>query len=192
MVHHKINAEMNKLLTARSERVRKLQEIVKRAIEEEQLISTNLANPPQEAITRGQKLADRVAAFGGSWVFISVFFLVLAGWIAFNTLAPQGDNFDPYPFILMNLVLSCVAAVQAPVIMMSQNRQEEKDRKRSENDYQVNLKAELELRSLHQKMDLLLQEEMRSLAEVQAEQFQLLAALDRKLAKLVPGPHGKG
>ena len=98
-----------------------------------------------------------------------------------------GDHFDPYPFILMNLVLSCIAALQAPVIMMSQNRQEEKDRKRSENDYLINLKAELELRSLHQKMDLLLQDEVRSISEVQEKQFKVLTDMEHRLAKLASG-----
>lgn len=192
MARKKPDNELNRLLTARNDRMRKLQGIVKEAIDEQELILNNLAHPPQEEITRGQKLADRVAAFGGSWGFIIAFFLVLIAWIIFNAVAPGKDAFDPYPFILMNLVLSCLAAVQAPVIMMSQNRQEEKDRKRSENDYLINLKAELELRSLHQKMDLLLQDEVRSISEVQQEHYKLLLAMDRKLARLNagPGPHG--
>lgn len=182
--------ELDRLLTARNERMQKLQGIVKEAIDEQELILNNLAHPPQEVITRGQKLADRVASFGGSWTFIVAFFIILSAWILFNSLPPKTDNFDPYPFILMNLVLSCIAALQAPVIMMSQNRQEEKDRKRSENDYLINLKAELELRSLHQKMDLLIQDEVRSITEVQQEQFKLLKAMDHKLARLATGPHG--
>jgi len=185
MARSKVNEELNRLLTARSERVAKLQGIVKQAIDEQELILNNLANPPQEVISRGQKLADKVAKFGGSWGFIIIFFLVLGVWVLYNTMAPRGDNFDPYPFILMNLVLSCIAAVQAPVIMMSQNRQEEKDRKRSENDYLINLKAELELRSLHQKMDLLLQEELRGIGDVEEQQYKLLVAMDHKLGKLV-------
>ncbi|MBS1937004.1 MAG: DUF1003 domain-containing protein [Bacteroidetes bacterium] len=185
-----MNEELNRLLTARSERVAKLQGIVKQAIDEQELILNNLANPPQEVISRGQKLADKVAKFGGSWGFIIIFFLVLGVWVLYNTMAPRGDNFDPYPFILMNLVLSCIAAVQAPVIMMSQNRQEEKDRKRSENDYLINLKAELELRSLHQKMDLLLQEELRGIGDVEEQQYKLLVAMDHKLGKLV-ARHGE-
>ncbi len=190
MARSKVNEELNRLLTARSERVAKLQGIVKQAIDEQELILNNLANPPQEVISRGQKLADKVAKFGGSWGFIIIFFLVLGVWVLYNTMAPRGDNFDPYPFILMNLVLSCIAAVQAPVIMMSQNRQEEKDRKRSENDYLINLKAELELRSLHQKMDLLLQEELRGIGDVEEQQYKLLVAMDHKLGKLV-ARHGE-
>ncbi|MEO7080687.1 MAG: DUF1003 domain-containing protein [Flavobacteriales bacterium] len=179
------HTELDELLTARNERMRKLQGIVKEAIVEQELIINNLANPPQEAISRGQRLADKVASFGGSWTFIVSFFIILTAWIIYNTMAPKGDNFDPYPFILMNLVLSCIAALQAPVIMMSQNRQEEKDRKRSENDYLINLKAELELRSLHQKMDLLLEDEVRSISEVQEKQFKMLADMEQKIAKLV-------
>ena len=188
MSRSKVNEELNKLLTARGERVAKLQEIVRNAIDEQELILNNLANPPQEVISRGQKMADKVAKFGGSWGFIIIFFVVLALWILYNTMTVARDIFDPYPFILMNLVLSCIAAVQAPVIMMSQNRQEEKDRKRSENDYVINLKAELELRSLHQKMDLLLQEELRAIGDVEERQFKLLLAIDHKLNKLAAGP----
>lgn len=187
MVKMKKHAELDLLLTARNERMQKLQGIVKEAIDEQELIINNLANPPQEDITRGQRLADKVASFGGSWTFIISFFIVLTAWIIFNTLAKRGDDFDPYPFILMNLVLSCIAALQAPVIMMSQNRQEEKDRKRSENDYLINLKAELELRSLHQKMDLLLEDEIRSISEVQEKQFKLLADVEQRLTKLGAG-----
>lgn len=185
MAKTKKPSELDQLLTARNERM--LQEIVKEAIDEQELIINNLANPPQEAISRGQRLADKVAAFGGSWTFIVSFFIILTAWILYNSLAPKGDNFDPYPFILMNLVLSCIAALQAPVIMMSQNRQEEKDRKHSENDYLINLKAELELRSLHQKMDLLLQDEVRSISEVQEKQFKLLTQLGQQMAKLAAG-----
>ncbi|MBS1569988.1 MAG: DUF1003 domain-containing protein [Bacteroidetes bacterium] len=191
MARKKADNELNKLLTARNARMHKLQEIVKEAIDEQELILNNLAHPPQEVITRGQKLADKVAAFGGSWGFIIAFFLVLIAWIIYNALAVGKAAFDPYPFILMNLVLSCLAAVQAPVIMMSQNRQEEKDRKRSENDYLINLKAELELRSLHQKMDLLLQDEVRSISEVQQEHYKLLRTMDHKLG-LLAAKHGGG
>jgi len=187
MARTKKNPELDQLLTARNERMQKLQEIVKEAINEQELITNNLANPPQEVITRGQRLADKVAAFGGSWTFIVSFFIILSAWILYNSMAPKGDNFDPYPFILMNLVLSCIAALQAPVIMMSQNRQEEKDRKRSENDYLINLKAELELRSLHQKMDLLLQEEVRAICEVQEKQFKILTDMEARLVKLGGG-----
>ncbi|MPR31849.1 DUF1003 domain-containing protein [Salmonirosea aquatica] len=162
----------------------RLKAIVEETIREEQLIINNLLHPPAEVLNRGQRVSDKVARFGGSWKFIIIFGVILLVWIVFNTLAPNQQNFDPYPFILMNLVLSCVAALQAPIIMMSQNRQEEKDRIRSENDYLINLKAELEVRSLHQKMDLLLQEEIKTLYNAQARQISMLQELNGKLDKL--------
>ena len=125
-------------------------------------------------MTKGQSISDKVASFGGSWKFIISFSIILSAWIAYNTLFHGKERFDPYPFILMILVLSAIAALQAPIIMMSQNRKEERDRKRSENDYMINLKAELEVRSLHQKVDLLLEEQIKILFESQAEQLGLL------------------
>ena len=155
----------------------KLQRIVAKTVEDEKLMTENLLNEPEGIITRGQKISDKVASFGGSWAFIISFFIILLLWILFNTLAPLKDNFDPYPFILMNLVLSCIAALQAPIIMMSQNRQEEKDRKRNENDYLINLKAELEIKALHEKMDLLLEEQIKILFETQSKQLKILESL---------------
>lgn len=114
--------------------------------------------------------------------FIISFFIILIIWILFNTIAPNREDFDPYPFILMNLILSCIAALQAPVIMMSQNRKEEKDRKRSENDYQINLKAELEIRTLNQKIDLLLEEQIKILFESQANQLEILKRIETKIS----------
>ncbi|MCP9768949.1 DUF1003 domain-containing protein [Lacihabitans sp. LS3-19] len=174
--------DIKNLLNTESEQLSKLHYIVSKSIEDENLIINNLLNPPKEILTRGQKISDKVARFGGSWAFIISFFIVLVIWILFNTLSPKGDNFDPYPFILMNLILSCIAALQAPVIMMSQNRQEEKDRLRSENDYMVNLKAELEIRSLHQKIDLLLEEQIKVLFDSQAKQLEILKNIEHKLA----------
>src|SRR5690606_36371445 len=116
----------------------------------------HMLHPSAEKTTVGQRISDLVARFGGSWTFILAFSVILFVWIAYNSLVPAKSQFDPYPFILMNLVLSTIAALQAPIIMMSQNRQEEKDRINAENDYMVNLKADLEVRSLHQKVDLLL------------------------------------
>lgn len=173
--------EIEQLLSSQNAHIDKLQRIVQQAIDEEQLILNKLSNPPSEILSRGQRISDKVARFGGSWAFIISFAVVITVWIAFNTLVAQRDDFDPYPFILLNLILSCVAALQAPIIMMSQNRQEEKDRQRAENDYLVNLKAELEVRSLHQKMDLLLQEEVRTLFAAQAKQMELLESIMKKL-----------
>jgi uncharacterized membrane protein len=173
--------DINNLLKAESEKLTKLQQIVKEAMEEEKLIVENLLHQPKEILNFGQRVSDRVASFGGSWKFIISFTILLTGWILFNSIAPNRDDFDPYPFILMNLVLSTVAAFQAPIIMMSQNRKEEKDRKRTENDHLINLKAELEVRSLHQKVDLLLEEQIQILFQLQAEQLILLKSIDTKL-----------
>ena len=173
--------EIQEIFEAQNAQLQKLHNIVAKTIEEEGLIINNLKNPPQEILSRGQKISDKVARFGGSWRFIITFALVLVAWIVFNSLAITAFRFDPYPFILMNLVLSCIAALQAPIIMMSQNRQEEKDRMRSENDYMVNLKAELEVRSLHEKMDLLLEEQIKTLYAIQEKQFNLLNELCIKM-----------
>ena len=156
-----MNTDTEKLLKSEAEQLAKLQKIVKETIAEEKLIVENLLHQPKEVLSRGQSISDKVATFGGSWRVIISFSIILTIWILFNTLSPNRDEFDPYPFILMNLVLSAIAALQAPIIMMSQNRKEEKDRKRSENDYLINLKAELEVRSLHQKIDLLLEEQIK-------------------------------
>ncbi len=176
-----MDKDIDNLLTAKTAQIKKLQEIVKKAIEDENLITNNLLNPPKELLTKGQSISDKVAKFGGSWAFLVSFLIILVVWILFNTLTPKENNFDPYPFILMNLILSCIAALQAPIIMMSQNRQEEKDRKRGENDYLINLKAELEINALNQKIDLLLGEQIQSLFESQAAQLEILKKLEQKL-----------
>jgi uncharacterized membrane protein len=176
-----MNTDINKLLKSEDEQLAKLQQIVKQAIAEEKLIIENLLHQPKEVLSRGQSISDKVASFGGSWKFIIIFSIILFVWILFNTLSPRRDEFDPYPFILMNLVLSAIAALQAPIIMMSQNRKEEKDRKRSENDYLINLKAELEVRSLHQKVDLLLEEQIKVLVDSQATQLEILKNIETKL-----------
>src|SRR3954452_12480360 len=176
--------EIQEIFEAQNAQLQKLHEIVAKTMEEEGLIINNLKNPPLEILSRGQKISDKVARFGGSWKFIIAFAVVLILWILFNSLALTAFRFDPYPFILMNLILSCIAALQAPIIMMSQNRQEEKDRMRAENDYMVNLKAELEVRSLHEKMDLLLEEQIKTLYTIQEKQFNLLNELRDKLDML--------
>ena len=133
----------------------------------------------EERLTVGQRLADRVAAFGGSWPFIALFGVVMGLWILFNTARRPG--FDPYPFILLNLVLSCLAALQAPVIMMSQNRQAAKDRLVSQHDYEVNLKAEMEIMALHLKIDQLREGDWTTLIELQQRQLALLDAIRGRL-----------
>ena len=137
------------------------------------MISTEVEEDEQE-ITFGQKLADKVAEFGGSWGFIIFFMSFLVIWILLNVFWLSNHGFDPYPFILLNLILSCIAAIQAPVIMMSQNRQEEKDRERAKKDYKINLKSELEIRELHEKIDHLIIHYQQDLLEIQKTQIDLL------------------
>ena len=174
-MHHSSKARyVHELLNTENNHLNKLNEIVLKSIEEEKLLLQNISNPQEEKLRLGQRLADRVARFGGSWKFIISFGVLISIWIIINLVFTGRQRFDPYPFILLNLLLSCLAAIQAPVIMMSQNRQEEKDRLRNENDYQINLKAEIEIRTLHQKIDLLMQEQFKQLIETQAEQIRLL------------------
>lgn len=173
--------DIDRLFADQADQVTKLRQIVNESIREEKSLIEQLKHPILEKISPGQKLADRVARFGGSWSFILSFLFLLGAWILFNSVVSPGKIFDPYPFILMNLILSCIAALQAPIIMMSQNRQEEKDRKRAENDYMINLKAELEVRNLHQKIDLLLEEQIKTLFDIQAKQMELLTEIREKL-----------
>lgn len=139
--------------------------------------ASEIKNP----VTRGQRWADRIATFGGSWNFLFIFGLFLLAWMALNIIMLHNKGFDPYPFILLNLILSCIAAVQAPVIMMSQNRQEEKDRERAKNDYMVNLKSELEVRMLHEKIDQLLLAQEENLLEMQQSQINMMNELMKKI-----------
>jgi uncharacterized membrane protein len=133
----------------------------------------------EEKTTFGQRAADAVAAFGGSWTFIILFAVILVVWIILNSfiLVKYSDTFDPYPYILLNLFLSMLAAIQAPIILMSQNRQAEKDRLNAEHDYEVNLKAELEIMMLHEKIDLLREKQWVELLAIQTEQIRLLSGL---------------
>ncbi|HXU46464.1 MAG TPA: DUF1003 domain-containing protein [Thermoanaerobaculia bacterium] len=143
------------------------------------LLAANTQAEFDRSLSFGERIADRVARFGGSWAFILSFLFLLAAWIAVNSVLAFRKPFDPFPFILLNLILSCVAALQAPVIMMSQNRQEAKDRLRAENDYQVNLKAELEIRMLSKSVDGLLHHQWRRLLEIQQIQIDLMEELAR-------------
>jgi len=147
------------------------------SIRQNQTVADNLNKEFESRLTLGDRVADRVAAFGGSWKFIGIFFAVMAVWIVVNTVSLFWRPFDPYPYILFNLVLSMLAAIQAPVIMMSQNRQETRDRMRAENDYQVNLKAEIEIRVLTEKMDQLLHHQWVRMMEVQRLQTEMLEDL---------------
>jgi uncharacterized membrane protein len=132
-------------------------------------------------MTFGQRLADKVARFGGSWTFISIFAVVLVLWILLNLfiLITYKKSFDPYPYILLNLFLSMIAAIQAPIILMSQNRQAYKDRLSAEHDYEVNLKAELEIMALHEKIDLLREKQWSELISIQQEQIKILRQLKK-------------
>jgi uncharacterized membrane protein len=147
---------------------------VAESIANQETIAENTEEEYDEHRTLGERLSDRLASFGGSWKFLMSFAGVLVVWMAFNVIRGEGAAFDPYPFILLNLVLSCLAAIQAPVIMMSQRRQEEKDRQRSFNDYRVNLKAELEIRHLHEKIDYLISRQWQRLSEIQQVQIEML------------------
>jgi uncharacterized membrane protein len=133
--------------------------------------------------TYGQVIADKVAAFGGSWTFIISFFIFIMIWIASNVCLLMNKGFDPYPFILLNLILSCLAALQAPVIMMSQNRQEEKDRERAKKDYMINLKSELEIRMLDEKLDHLIMHQQQELIEIQKVQIEMMNDILEKIKK---------
>lgn len=140
------------------------------------ILTQNVESEIDKDRTFGERAADHIASFGGSWTFIISFMVFICFWMTLNVAGLMGA-FDPYPFILLNLVLSCIAALQAPVIMMSQKRQEAKDRLRSENDYRVNLKAELEIRHLHEKIDHMLTRQWERLAEIQSIQIELMEDL---------------
>jgi uncharacterized membrane protein len=153
------------------------------SLKEQAVLSRNMEAEFATELTYGDRLADKVAAFGGSWRFIITFGVIIAIWITLNTIMLLLRPFDPYPFILLNLVLSCLAALQAPIIMMSQNRQESKDRLRSEHDYQVNLKAEIEIRQLHIKLDQLINHSWQRLLEIQQVQTELMEELTEHRGK---------
>lgn len=142
-------------------------------------VARNVAHDVASSPSVGQRAADAVASFGGSWTFVMLFGATLLAWVLVNLwlLGQRGDTFDPYPFILLNLFLSMLAAVQAPIILMSQNRQSHKDRLSAEHDYEVNLKAELEIMLLHEKLDGLREKQWAELLDIQAEQSRLLASL---------------
>ena len=142
------------------------QEVVE-SLREHEIVSSNIEKQFERKLSFGERLSDRIAEFGGSWKFLILFTVVLLVWIVVNGVLIAAHAFDPYPFILLNLILSCLAAVQAPVIMMSQNRAEARDRLRAENDYKINLKAELEIRHLHEKIDHLLRKQYNRLFEIQ-------------------------
>jgi uncharacterized membrane protein len=150
---------------------------VARKVAANETIAEHLDEQFERQQTRGQRLADAVAAIGGSWPFVVGFALVLALWIVLNSVILGRSAFDPYPYILLNLALSCIAAIQAPVIMMSQNRSAARDRLEADEDFRVNLKAELEIATLHEKIDHLIHTQWERMVELQQTQIELLEEL---------------
>jgi uncharacterized membrane protein len=148
------------------------------ALHEQKVLTNRLIHPRRKHLTFGERLSDTIAEFGGSWTFIILFIFALAFWIVFNS--SSSAKFDPYPFILLNLFLSCLAALQAPIIMMSQNRQQQRDRERQVQDYKINLKSEVEIRILNEKMDKLLSHQWQRLLEIQEMQMDLMEEMTRK------------
>lgn len=164
---------ISKFLQTEISQLSKLEKDVVRSLGDD---TSFVAKVEEEVDSRnyGQIVADKVAAFGGSWTFIIAFFIFISIWIGSNVIIFTNKEFDPYPFILLNLILSCVAALQAPVIMMSQNRQEEKDRERAKKDYMINLKSELEIRMLDDKIDHLVMHQQQELIEIQKVQIEMM------------------
>ena len=161
-----------------------LEEDVLKSIQNHETISDKINTTSEnENITFGQRLADKVASFGGSWRFIILFGIFIIIWMIINIILLTSKPFDPYPFILLNLILSCLAALQAPVIMMSQNRQEDKDRERSKQDYMVNLKSELEIRMLHEKLDHLIIPQQQELLHIPQVQVDMMEDIMKRLNK---------
>jgi uncharacterized membrane protein len=156
---------------------------VMNAIKNNSILSENIQDEIEAELTFGQRLADKVAAFGGSWTFIITFFSFILIWMLINIWFLATKPFDPFPFILLNLILSCLAAIQAPIIMMSQNRQEQKDRQRGEHDYKINLKAELEIKLLSEKIDHLLVHQNKKFLEIQEVQTDYLEDLMKEMRK---------
>lgn len=175
----KVKEISEKLFRAKYEYLGEREKKIALHLAERKPISRNVAKAFSDQLTFGQRIADRVTAFGGSWTFISIFGAVLFFWILLNflLLIKLGSTFDPYPYILLNLVLSMLAAIQAPIILMSQNREADKDRLSAEHDYEVNLKAELEIMALHEKLDLLREKQWGDLISIQQEQTKLLGQL---------------
>ena len=178
---------IEKLLEAEKGELTRLDRSVLESIGRVETIAADANREYDRQRSFGERVADHLATFGGSWRFLFLFGAVLVLWIIVNTAHLLAAPFDPFPYILLNLILSCLAAVQAPVIMMSQNRQDARDRLRSENDYVVNLKAELEIRQLHEKIDHLLAHQWSRLVEIQQIQMDVLSELGSKKGKQAGG-----
>jgi len=170
---------IDKLLEGEQDDLVKLKQEVIDSIKQHETLVQNADLEFEKNLSFGDRLSDKIAAFGGSWSFIILFGVIIAIWIGINSWVALAKPFDPYPFILLNLILSCLAALQAPVIMMSQNRQEAKDRARGENDYKVNLKAEIEIRAINEKMDKLINDQWKHLLEIQQMQMEMIEELTK-------------
>lgn len=181
---NKINENyLEKMLESQNEHQEMMHKIVIEAIQEQEGLVKRLYDEENDTTsTFGQRVSDKVASFGGSWTFIFMFFVYLLGWMAFNDLAGK-IAFDPFPFIFLNLILSCLAAIQAPIILMSGNRKETRDRKRAQDDYLINLKAELENRMTNQKLDLLINEQFKELIEIQKIQIAKMDIIENIILK---------
>ncbi|TGK11654.1 DUF1003 domain-containing protein [Leptospira fletcheri] len=174
---------LSNLVQEESQELDRIEKEVLDSIEKNQVLSENIEPIIEHKLTFGEKLSDKIAEFGGSWTFIFSFFGFILLWIVLNAGYLLLKPFDEYPFILLNLILSCIAAIQAPIIMMSQNRQEQKDRTRSEHDYKINLKAELEIKLLHEKIDYLIAHQNRKLMEIQEIQVEYLDDILKRFNK---------
>lgn len=173
-LNHYRKKHISEYLTKEIGELKEPEKTVLNSLTDNTILSDKIEGDDQLVLTFGQKIADKVASFGGSWTFIILFGVFILIWISFNIVWLANKGFDPYPFILLNLILSCIAALQAPVIMMSQNRQEEKDRDRAKNDYMINLKSELEIRTLHEKIDHFVMNQQQELLDIQKSQIEML------------------
>jgi uncharacterized membrane protein len=182
-LNHYRRIYLTSLITQEKGEIAVIDKDVVEAIKNNSILSENIQDEIEAELTFGQRLADKVATFGGSWAFIITFFTFILIWMIINIWFLATSPFDPYPFILLNLILSCLAAIQAPIIMMSQNRQEQKDRQRGEHDYKINLKAELEIKLLSEKIDHLLAHQNKKLLEIQEVQTDYLEDLMKELKK---------
>jgi uncharacterized membrane protein len=176
-LNHYRRQYLSSLITQETGEIDALDKDVMEAIRNNSVLSENIEEAIEENFTLGQRLADKIATFGGSWTFIIIFFVFILSWMGINIWILVTKSFDPFPFILLNLILSCLAAIQAPIIMMSQNRKEQKDRLRGENDYKINLKAEIEIKLLSEKIDHMIVHQNKKLLEIQEIQTDYLEDL---------------
>jgi uncharacterized membrane protein len=182
-LNHYRRQYLSSLITQETGEIDALDKDVMDAIKNNSVLSENIEEEIGGKITFSQKLADKIASFGGSWPFIIIFFSFVLAWMGINIWILVTRSFDPYPFILLNLILSCLAAIQAPIIMMSQNRKEQKDRLRGENDYKINLKAELEIKLLSEKIDHMIVHQNKKLLEIQEIQTDYLEDLMNEIKR---------